>query len=181
MLGCERRNDDSCILEFDRWSVHELQIDPPKLIWLWERWRKYKALFSDLTSGDFENFLSLIKLPDSLWLEIKEGDTIVGVMYWTDLRLATDVQIHLTFFDRKPIEKVELCKLLVRWFFTTFPAVRRMSAYVPAHYTTTLRMARKAGFQEEGRRRQVYLMNGTYFDEIVLGLLASEVDNGWFN
>lgn len=184
MLSSERGIETNCILEFDQWRVVEMQLTPEKLKWLWEEMNRYRTLFSDLTRGDVENFYDLITSPNSLWLEIYENGYLgpdmiqhkmIGIAYWTGMQNLVDADAHLIFFDRKPAEKADLCREIIRWFFKENPEFHRMTATLPHIYHATIRLAKKIGFKIEGRRRQSQLMGGRRVDEIMLGLLASEV------
>lgn len=183
MLSPERIATSDCILEFDRWKVVELELNLPKAKWLWDEMNKYRTLFSDLTRGDAGNFFDLINTPGSLWLEIlevsKPGPDIrqsqtVGIIYWTGLQNVIDADIHLIFFDRKPAEKVELCKEIGRWFFREFPGCVRVTATLPIIYHATIRLAERIGFKWEGCKRNSQLMGGKYVNEVILGLLYEE-------
>lgn len=182
MLSSECSIEANCVLEFERWRVVEMQLTPEKLKWLWEEMNRYRTLFSDLTRGDVSNFYDLITSPNSLWLEIYEDlapvslqHKMIGIAYWTGMQNLMDADAHLIFFDRKPAEKADLCREIIRWFFKHNPEFHRMSATLPHIYHATIRLAKKIGFKIEGRRRQSQLMGGRRIDEVMLGLLASEV------
>lgn len=146
-----------------------------KIKWLWEEMNRYRTLFNDLTRGSADNFYTVMTLPDSFWLDVlDEQDRLVGMIYWTDLAQMIDANVHLMFFDRKPAEKLELCKAVAKWFFDYFPQCNRMTATLPEIYHATIRLAEHIGFRREGRKRKSQLMGGHYVDEIILGLLASE-------
>lgn len=175
MLQPSRKAEARCILEYDRWKVYELALDLEKLKWLWDEMQKYRTLFSDFTRGSPENFYAVVKLEDSLWLEIKEGEVTVGIGYWTNLSNVLDPEVHLMFFDRKPAEKVALCKEVLKWFFKEFPGATRMTAVLPEIYHATIRLARRIGFKFEGKKRRSQLMGGKFVDEVILGLLVEEL------
>jgi hypothetical protein len=175
MLQPQRKAEARCILEYDRWKVYELALDLEKLKWLWDEMQKYRTLFSDFTRGSPENFYEVVKLEDSLWLDIREGDKTIGIGYWTNLANVIDPEVHLMFFDRKPAEKVALCKEVLRWFFKEFPGAVRMTATLPEIYHATIRLAKRIGFRFEGKKRRSQLMGGRYVDEVILGLLVEEL------
>jgi RimJ/RimL family protein N-acetyltransferase len=50
-----------------------------------------------------------------------------------------------------------------------------MTATIPAIYHTTVRLLKRMGFKEEGRKRQSLLMYGNKVDEMIFGLLAVEI------
>jgi hypothetical protein len=146
-----------------------------KAKWLWLEMNKYRTLWNDFTRGDFHSWFSSIVSEDSVWLEVTKDGQPVGVVYWNGMWQIIDVQVHCMFFDRDLVSKTELCRQIACWFFITFPEVTRMTATIPAIYHTTVRLLKRIGFKEEGRKRQSLLMNGKKIDEMIFGLLASEM------
>lgn len=138
--------------------------------WLWAEMSKFRTLFSDLTAGDQENFINVLTAPHSFWLEVRELDKRVGVMYITELARVIDADVHLVFFDRKLVDKTELCRKMIGWVFTEFPALQRMSAVIPSIYHTTIRLSLRLGFKAEGLKRKSMLIGGKLVDEYMLGL-----------
>jgi RimJ/RimL family protein N-acetyltransferase len=177
MLSVTSSPDTSRILvELGQWRVVELVLDAEKAMWLWQEMNKYRTLFSDLTRGDTDNFSALISLTDSYWLEVlNEQDETIGIVYWTNMANAIDPDVHIMFFDRKPVEKTELCKEIARWFFLNNPQAHRMSATLPVIYRATIRLAERIGFKFEGQRRESILIGGKLVDEKLFGLLAKEI------
>lgn len=172
---CSSETDNLLIAEFGNWRVRELQLDKDKTLWLWSEMNKYKSLFSDLTRGDIQNFINILVQRDSYWMEaVDENDRMVGLLYVTQLSRTIDCEVHLIFFDRKPAEKVFLCKQVVKWIFERFP-LRRMTATIPSIYYRTIKLAHSVGFKEEGRKRESQLMGNKWVDEVILGILRSEV------
>lgn len=164
------------LVDCGKWKVHELELTAEKTKWLWDQMQKYRTLFSDFTRGDVQNFYNLIALRDSLWLEVvDENQQTIGMIYWTDMSKIIDADVHLMFFDRRPAEKVELCKDVARWFFKEFPQFHRMTATLPVIYHATIRLAGHIGFRREGKKRQSQMMGGNKVDELIFGLLSSEI------
>lgn len=166
--------ENGWLIEHERWKVRPLVLTPQKTGELWAKMQDYRTLFSDLTRGKVENFVALVTSADSYWLEVMEGDEQVGVVYWTGMSDLVSAQVHVIFWDRKPIEKAGLCREIARHFFRTFPH-HRMEAILPAIYYQTLRLAKKIGFVEEGRKRQSQVMGGKYVDEVVFGMFPDEI------
>lgn len=52
--------------------------------------------------------------------------------------------------------------------------LERLSVSVIAFNERSLALQRRAGFVEEGRRRKVFYKNGTYYDEVLFGMLRAE-------
>ncbi|CAB4830105.1 unannotated protein [freshwater metagenome] len=163
-------------IQWDKWMLREMIFTPDKMKWLWETMQGYKTLFSDLTRGKLENFVDVVLLPDSFWVEVveKETEQIIGIMYVTDLRLVIDASVHLVFFDRKPVEKSMICRFAIEWMFKNFP-LQRLTAYVPSIYWMTIKLAKNIGFVEEGRRRQALLIGNRWVDQMIFGILRREV------
>lgn len=151
--------------------------DREKLSWLWEQSSRYSTLFTDLTRGNEENFVNLVTAPNTYWMEIWEGDEVIGLFYLTDIQPAVDCTMHILFFDRKPAEKFDLCQAAMAYVARKF-YFHRMSAQVPAIYHATIRLVERLGLTLEGRRTEVYLMGGNWIDELMYGILASEIKNG---
>lgn len=163
------------IAEFDRWKIQELIITPEKAAWIWEEMNKYRSLFSDITKGDLANFTRMLSQTDSLWFEVlDENEDIVGILYALNMHEVIDCEVHILFFDRKPAEKVLLCKQAVAWVFQRYP-LRRMTAIVPSIYYRTIKLAKNIGFKEEGRKRESALLGNKWVDEVILGILRREV------
>lgn len=175
VLSSQRGAAPACVLAWDRWKVVELALTLEKTKWLWDEMSRYRTLFSDFTRGDAGNFYDVVNTPGSLWLEILDAGKTVGIIYWTGLLNVVDADIHLIFFDRKPAEKVELCKQIGRWFFKEFPGCVRVTATLPIIYHATIRLAERIGFKWEGCKRRSQLMGGKYVDEVILGLLYEEL------
>jgi RimJ/RimL family protein N-acetyltransferase len=177
MFSSERedQSDNLLIAEFGNWKVRELQFTHDKIAWLWSEMNKYRSLFSDLTRGSHVNFSNMIIQPDTLWFEVvDEQDNWVGLLYVMHMSRVIDCEVHILFFDRKPAEKVHLCKQVVQWVFEHYP-LRRMTATIPHIYYRTIKLAKSIGFKEEGRKRESQLMGNKWVDEVILGILRHEV------
>lgn len=167
--------DPILIAEFDRWRVQEALFNPEKVAWIWTEMNKYKSLFSDLTRGDIAGFSGMLAQPDTLWFEVlDENDEIVGLLSIMNLRRVIDCEVHILFFDRRPAEKMLLCRQVVAWVFEHYP-LRRMTATIPSIYYRTIKLAKNIGFKEEGRKRESQLMGNKWVDEVILGILRYEV------
>lgn len=181
VLGSERSTEADCILELAPFKVYELKLTKERITWLWGNMSKSRTLFSDLTRGDYDNFIKLIADPHSFWLEVCRGDEPIGVIYFEQLYRVTDCEAHISFFDglKRIDEKLQLCKKLIRWAFGYFQ-VQRISVCVPRIYFGTVLFAKKVGFIQEGRRRDVYRMGGQWVDELLFGITRGDV-NGWID
>jgi len=162
-----------------KWKVREMVLTKEKLSALWEEMQKYTTLFSDLTRGDPDNFVRLVMQPSTLWYEVWEGDEdLVGVLWVSELEEIVDVNVHMIYFDRKPAEKHEVSQQVIWWIFKHFP-IHRMTASPPALYHATIRLMKRLGFVEEGRKRQSILIGGKWNDQVIYGLTRPEVEAQW--
>lgn len=176
MLSRKREVDPSSVLiHLDPYDVVEMKFTEETAIWLWNEMNKYRTLWNDFTRGDFDNWFNMIVAKDSFWLEVLKDGESVGVVYWANMYQIVDVDVHCMFFDRDLVSKTEICNMIARWFFLHFPETTRMTATIPAIYHTTVRLLKRMGFKEEGRKRQSLLMYGNKVDEMIFGLLAVEI------
>lgn len=146
---------------------------PEKAKWLWEEMNRYRTLWNDFTRNDYDSWFDNLVRKDSFWLEVLKDGVPVGVVYWTDLYQIIDLNVHCMFFDRDLATKTDLCRSIAQWFFLHFPEATRMTAIIPSIYHTTIRLLKRLGFKEEGRKRESLLMYGNKVDELIFGLLAS--------
>lgn len=164
------------IVTVDKWEVREMAaLSPEKIDALWGMLQKYRTLFSDLTIDDKANFIQAIIAPHTMWFEVVEHDVIVGIVWFSDMYQVTDCTGHMVFFDRLPAEKLRLCKGLVKWMFVQFP-LQRMTVTPPEIYFATIRLLLKIGLKYEGRKRQAVLLGGKWNDQMIYGILRSEVE-----
>lgn len=175
VFDSQLRAETGGVLEFKKWQVFELVLTVDKLKWIWDEMNRYRSLFSDLTRGNPEIFYDLISQKDTLWLEVREEDKMVGIIYWTSMAKMIDADIHVIFFDRKLTEKAELCREIGKWFFETCPEFNRVTATLPEIYYATIRLARKIGMKEEGRKRQSQMLGGKLVDEFIFGLTVEDL------
>lgn len=175
VLDSERSHQTDRVIASDGpFIAVEMDMTVEKVQWMWTEMCKYRTLFSDLTRGSAENFTALITDPTSFWIEVWNEKELCGLMYFTNMQWKIDCEAHLVFFDRKPREKAMLCRLVAKWMFDNFP-LNRITATVPHIYHYTLRLTAAIGFTQEGIKRQSQLMGNQWVDEIIFGLLRSEV------
>lgn len=119
------------------------------------------------------DFVAGILRPGTYWMGIYEDSKLIGVS-WLESVQITDGGVHLFLFDAKIAERALLFRALIEWIFRNFP-FNRLTIAVPVIYRTIIRLAKLVGFEEEGRRRGVYLMRGKWLDQALLGILRKEV------
>ncbi len=157
-----------------RYSVRMMSLTAPKLAQLWERLKRFRTLFSDLTRGDVINFVNYVTSSDTFWLEILEGDRLAGIVVLEDMGKIVDVEAHVLFMDRDLSSKVPVCKAIIEWLFATFP-LQRLTVQIPEIYMAPVRLVNQLGFKREGKKRQAALISGKWVDVFILGLTRPEV------
>lgn len=162
------------LLTVNRWDVCEMQLSWDKIALLWRKLEQHKSLFSDLTRGDFDNYVRLLLQPNTYWLEIYEDDELLGIVYFDGLESNVDAHTHLVFFDRKPAEKLHVCRAIMEHMFEKFP-LNRITAQVPDIYFATIRLLKRLGFSSEGVKREAVLLGGRWINTAYMGILRSEV------
>ena len=176
MLSTERQPEvGNLLVDFDGWQVHEMLLTPAKVEVLWQMFKRFPTLFSDLTAGDKDNFVAMLSQPHTFWMEVYEDDKMIGLLYLMHLDQVIDADVHILFFDRQTNNKIALCREVLRWVFKRF-RMHRVSSSVPDIYYATIRLAEKVGMKREGVRRESILLGGKWCDEIQFGLLATELD-----
>jgi len=163
------------IVQADKWTVRNMVLTLDKIRQLWFIVQRHRTLFSDLTRGDFENFVRALLARNTMWFEVWEYDVIIGIIWLTDLELVTDATIHMAFFDRRPLEKVGVCRALLKWAFTEMP-LQRLSVTPPRIYKHTIRLCERMGFKLEGCKRSALLMGGQWQDQFFYGITRKEVE-----
>jgi RimJ/RimL family protein N-acetyltransferase len=151
-----------------------LSLTPQKIASLWDKLKRFRTLFSDLTRGDVVNFVNFVTSSDTFWLEILESERLVGIVVLEGMGKVIDVEAHVLFMDRDLSNKVPVCKAIVRWLFATFP-FQRITVQVPTIYMAPVRLVNQLGFKREGKKRQAVLISGKWVDVFILGLVRPEV------
>lgn len=157
----------------DKWTVREMELTPEKLATLWQMLQRYKTLFSDMTRDDPELFYHTVVAKDTMWFEVVEYDVIVGIIWFGEMWQVTDCTAHMVFFDRKPSEKVDVCREMIRWMFNSFP-LQRITVEPPLIYHATIRLLERLGMTREGIKRQSVLLGGKWNDQVIYSILRSE-------
>ncbi len=112
-------------------------------------------------------------------IEAIEGETTkpIGNVELSDINhLAGNAEFGIAIFEKDHWSNgygTEVAELIIRYGFEQLN-LHRISSFAHAFNERSIRLHRKVGFQEEGRRRKAYFRNGAYHDEVVFGLLKDE-------
>lgn len=156
------------------WSVFEMIFTKERTEWLWKRIKEYPSLTTDPTRGDPNQLWRVVSSPQALWFEVWKDSQIIGVLYMSQIQAGVDAYVHPIFFDRQFTDKAPVCLAMLRWAQKEF-SLHRITAVMPDVYFATARLAKRLGFKPEGIRRQAYIIRGRWCNELIFGLLASEL------
>ena len=146
--------------------------DKPKLIWLWEKFAPYDALWADDKMRDPEVFQRRFLDKSTVTLET-EG----GLMMLERMLPGVRGEVHFMFWDHKLSARTELLKDCVLWAFLSFD-LERLETFV-ADYARAVRrfVEEKLGFTYEGTLRHRVKHQGRFIDMKVYSILRNEVLN----
>jgi RimJ/RimL family protein N-acetyltransferase len=110
-------------------------------------------------------------------LRLREDNRLVGLarIFWIDFHNGTG-EINLGIGDipdRRHGYGSDALDLLLRFGFNDLN-LHRISACASADNLAFVSMARKAGFEEEARRREAAFHGGRYWDVTILGMLRTQ-------
>lgn len=162
-------------IQVENWEVRDLELNPEKVQVIWKALSRHMSLFSDLTRGDFSNFVRVLQSDHSMWFEVRRNGILLGLIYFSELYQVVDVNAHMAFFDRNAYEKMPVCREVVKWMFKNFP-IHRMSVSPPTMYRGTVRLLDDMGFVREGVRREGVLITGKWRDQVLFGITRTEVE-----
>ena len=104
-------------------------------------------------------------------------DTIVGVVSLSNIDFMNrKAEFGIMIGDKAARGKgygTEACALIVRHGFERL-SLNKIYLGVHAHHQAAIRSYEKVGFQQEGILREEVLMNGQYFDVVIMSLLARD-------
>jgi len=173
MLLADGDSVSDCLLTVGRYKMKMMNLSWEKLLLLWDQLKRFRTLFSDITRGDFDNFIRYITHDNTIWLEICKDREIVGLVTLEELHRVVDFETHILFLDRDLTDKLPITKAGVLWVFDNFP-IQRLSVTIPTMYFATIRLVHDIGFKQEGRKRESLLLNGKWIDQYLFGLTRRE-------
>jgi RimJ/RimL family protein N-acetyltransferase len=110
-------------------------------------------------------------------LRARDDNRLVGLarIFWIDFHNGTGV-LNLGIgdaADRRRGYGSDALDLLLHFAFDELN-LHRLSVWPSADNLPFIRMVEKAGFEEEARRREAAFHDGSYWDEVLLGLLRTK-------
>lgn len=150
----------------------------------WEKFRPYKILSDDIdqTKDGFERF---VLQSGALWFEVidVDADETVGIMYFGDFVMSQveprflTASFHVSMWDSKIGSRLPVLTGAVKRIFKLF-RLHRLEMEIPLFAGGAIRVAKKAGFVEEGVRRKARRFGGQWWNVLHLAILEDEVPNG---
>jgi RimJ/RimL family protein N-acetyltransferase len=164
------------LIQTPTWIARDLELTPDKIEWIWQEFQMCKTLLNDFNRRKEVLVAGLIN-ESVYWIEVINvtGNT-VGLIS-LELNRFIDGSLNFYFFDRQIANKVDICALVLDHLFRTFPGLHRITVMIPDIYHATIRLLRRLRFSREGMVRESQLIGGRWVNEVVYGILASEVLN----
>lgn len=174
--------DVSVIHEFGTRSdltVPELKC---KAMELYAESSEHDVLFSDYTRGDPGEFLAMFLDPRGVWIEVtrQTDHRNIGAMYLTNIIRHYDADAHFTLWDGIGSGREPIITKAMEWAIERYD-LRRITAEIPAYQSGVIRLTKRLGFIEEGRRRASVFHKGEWVESVIFGILKEEVLNGKLN
>lgn len=138
--------------------------------------------------GDPQQFRTLTEDAAKSWVESQMNERFAWIIEH-EQRLIGALRLHsvnhadaravlaIGILDERSLGQglgVEAMRLVARHAFGPM-GLHRLSLRVLAFNTRAVAAYRKVGFVEEGRERETALIDGVWHDDIIMGLLASEL------
>lgn len=179
-----KKQDDSSVLEgltFDvtsedghMYAVAPWQPDIQAITDTWEKYSKYRILFSDVSVNNAAMFTQMVMSPTSVVLTMSCDGKEVGLYYITELRTLTSAHAHYAFWDRRQNGRRKLILTTARRIMEQLE-LHRLNVSVPIYAFSALSHIHKMGLRIEGRRTEAILYQGRWADKLEFGVLRSEL------
>ena len=132
-------------------------------------------------SGDAEDFMSEVRtypepMPEKIRFRVQSGNRLAGEAMLKSIRWNSrkaEISIYLLPAFRKAGIGRTVLERLLEYLFVEID-FHRAEAEIYAYNRASVRLARSAGFTEEGRLREARFYQGSYYDILRFGLLRRE-------
>ena len=149
-------------------------ITPEKARALWIASKEHDVLFSDYTRGKPQALLRALSKSNSVWAEVTKDEIPVGILYMHRVIPHFDGVGHFAFWDKVGRGREPLILDTLRYMMMKFD-LRRVSAEPPVNQKGTIRMIKRLGFEQEGRRRMGVIYKNEWVDQLLFGLLREDL------
>lgn len=141
----------------------------------WDRYSKFRVLFSDVTVDDFRHFAAMTLSSGTVVLRVLHDDAEVGLIYFTEIRPLHSSIGHYVFWDRSSGGGRQRVLLTAQRHIMRELGLHRMTMSVPLYAFAALRRLHRMGYRIEGFRTEAILYKGKWGDMIDFGVLLSEL------
>jgi hypothetical protein len=151
-----------------------LELTPEKIDNIWSRLQKIRGMFDDFVAGRLDIFLQGMLQPNTIWLELTDGN---GLLYVTNVVVGLSANVHFVYWDRKLATRRKFTIECLQWIVNVCN-LQKVNAIIPDFCTAAIHFAKRIGFKVEGVIRRYSLNNGRLYDAIHLGMIREEVLDG---
>jgi hypothetical protein len=178
LIGKRSGKDRSFLIQTSSWIAQDLELTEEKVDWLWQEFSLCRTMLNDF-SRNKDTLVNALFSESMYWIEVVNvTGNIVGIIS-LDVAKLVDGSLNFFFFDRQVANKVEICSLIIDHLFRAFPGLHRITVVIPDIYHATSRLLKRLRFHREGMIRESQLIGGKWVNEVIHGILASEVLNVW--
>ncbi len=112
------------------------------------------------------------------WLMVVDGEEgqekIIGIIY-VHCDTSCSVGFHPYLRKKQGKKGRAMVKAFFKWFIESIPAEYvKINVVIPECFKTTINLALKTGFKQEGISRQSYLHQGECLDRVMMGITRKE-------
>lgn len=148
------------------------QLTRDRAIDLWDKLRKYDALWPDETRGDVVAWVEWCLRPSTQFIEADGGEAMFILSHIVE---GLSANIHAIFYDHRVLPRVPLMRDLILWAMFEFD-LYRLEARIPEFSHTLKRvLKRDLGFKLEGVLRNTFRFKGDLCNSVILSILREEV------
>lgn len=140
-------------------------------------------IYSDAAPMTPERVTHLVLSGQAMWFDVIDEtlDTSIGVMCLAGIQFMPDsrpfeAEWHALVWDSKVGMRRAIARAALKAFFNIFK-LHRIQVRIALKFGGTIRNAKRIGFTEEGVLRESARYNGVWYDQLILSLLASEVES----
>ncbi len=151
-----------------------LELTPEKIDNIWNRLQKIRGMFDDFVAGRLDIFLQGMLQPNTIWLELTDGN---GLLYVTDVVVGLSANVHFVYWDRKLAPRRKFTLECLQWIVNVCN-LQKVNAIIPDFCTAAIHFAKRIGFKVEGVIRRHSINSGRLYDAIHLGMIREEVLDG---
>lgn len=176
----ERDREGTGDIEIER-NVRFLPLSLQSLGRIYNKIKEFDVLFNDWIRGDPEafisNFLTLDKSGPGIKVDpvgaVWEVDD-VGILFLTEIVPGGTAKAHYVFWDRILRGRDELVYHMVKRLIEEYD-FQRIEVEVPLYANPVIISAKRIGFTNEGRKRNVVLYRDEWWDTVMFSMTPEDI------